>query len=490
MVTMCRMPMRAVLMIGERLNMKRDYLIPAGIFFLSLFLFTWGLNAQEITGFDSRFYLFAKEMLQNGMSWFPTTYYQPYPDYPVTSTVLIYLGAKIFGGLNKLIAVLPSAIAAAWTVVLTYRIGTLRDRHWGLVAVCFMLMTLMFLKCARAISLDMYIAMTSAWCFYLIYSADLQNKRATMGVYLLLALSFAFRGPIGLVMPAGVVCSYYFIDRQWKKLIVFGLGALAVLAVSTAILFYLAYHAAGVAFMQDVIRMQVAGRIDNAYQPIYFYFTNSIGNYAISYPLALFSIILVLLGMRTASSPDSRFRREDVALLLKLLGWALIIIVGMTIPGDKKSRYILPMVPAIALIAAYPFAQKIRKLKQLWVLAIITLVLDVFYIQFIERYFSAYDKTAQFVQAIEDMRAKAHAKLVFYREQSDGTPIKYQVYNQQGDVPVFLATEGELLNYKQPAFFVTSEDYFASLPEPVLSYFNIIARGKVGHVMMVMFVRK
>jgi 4-amino-4-deoxy-L-arabinose transferase-like glycosyltransferase len=456
------------------------------LFLLSLFLFTWGLVTQEITSFDSRFYLFAKEMWRNGISWFPTTYGQPYPDYPVTSTLLIYLSAKLFGGLNKLTAVLPSAIAAAWTVTLTYRIGALRDRFWGLAAVCFTLITLMFLKSARGISLDMYPAMITTWCFYLVYANEMKPSRHVRWIYLLLAVSFAFRGPIGLVMPAGVVCSYYFLNRDWKKLILFGISALIILAACTAALFFAAYHAGGTPFLQDVIRMQVAGRIDNPYLPIYFYFTNSLGNYALSYPLALIALVVL-----TISGFFSRLKKSvDAALLLKLLGWTVIILIGMSIPGDKKARYILPMVPAIALIAAYPFAKKMQSARSIAILFFVAVSLDAIYIKAVEPYLMTFDKAQQFVVTMEMMRAKAGAKLVFYREQPDGTPIKYQIYNQQGDNPDFISSEQQLLNFKSPAFFITSADYFSQLPASTVKHFNIIARDRVGHVMMVVFVRK
>jgi 4-amino-4-deoxy-L-arabinose transferase-like glycosyltransferase len=369
----------------------------------------------------------------------------------------------------------------------------------------------------------MYPTMITAWCFYTIYKSspdETQNVSSGLRVarskfcflkftpgltiiYFLLALSFVFRGPIGLVMPAGVVCSYYLLDRQWKKLILFGIGALCVLAVCTGLLFLMAYHSGGETFLQDVIRMQVAGRIDNSYQPIYFYFTNSLGNYAISYPLALLVILSVAKDLpmaqlsvrevprRDPSSKKNALRtpRDDISLLLKLLGWTLIILIGMSIPGDKKARYILPMVPAIALIAAYPFAQKMRKTGDIIILFIVTLALDAAYIKVVEPYFLTYDKSAAFVTTIETMRAKADAKIVFYKERPDGTPIKYQVYNQQHDIPVFIDTEQQLLNYKQPAYFITSEDYFSQLSPKTLSHFSIIARDKVGHVMMVVFVR-
>lgn len=460
---------------------NQSYLIIGMVFLISLLIFTAGLNAQEVTSFDTRFYLFAKEMLRNGMGWFPTTYGEPYPDYPVTSTLLIYVSATMFGGLNKLTAVLPSAMAAACTVALTYLVGALQNRKWGLIAASFMLMTLMFLKSARAISLDMYPALFTAWCFYLVYKADLRQSEVTKCIYLLLALSFAFRGPIGLVMPAGVISSYYLLNRNWKKLIYFGTAALMVLVICTAVLFVIAYYVGGHPFLQDVIRMQFAGRIENTYQPLYFYFTNSIGNYAVSYPLAW----LVILGMIGAHRKQDK---KNLDLIIKLAGWMLVILIGMSIPGDKKARYILPMVPAIALIAAYPFAQKI-KMRGMVILFAATFLLDAIYIVKVEPYFIAHEGAKEFVTQVEMLRAKTNAALVFYRENPDGTPIKYQIYNQRGDTPVFIKDEQQLLSYELPAVFITSEDFFSQLSLTAFKQFKIVMRGRLGHVQMVVFKR-
>jgi len=41
--------------------------------------------------------------------------------------------------------------------------------------------------------------------------------------------------------------------------------------------------------------------------------------------------------------------------VIYLLVWVLVVMVGLSIPTTKKVRYLLPMVPAIAALAAYPF---------------------------------------------------------------------------------------------------------------------------------------
>jgi 4-amino-4-deoxy-L-arabinose transferase-like glycosyltransferase len=108
-------------------DLRRDSLL---IFFLGLGIFTAALDGEFIS-LQARFALFAQEMLRNGPSFFPTTYGIPYPDYPATSTFLIYLVSLPFGRVTPFTAVLPTAITSALILVVMYRIGATRSRNWG-----------------------------------------------------------------------------------------------------------------------------------------------------------------------------------------------------------------------------------------------------------------------------------------------------------------------------------------------------------------------
>lgn len=171
------------------LSAKRFLAIP--LFLFTLLLFTYGIASQEVIGFESRFYLFALEMWQRGFTWFPTTYQQPYADYPVGYTFLIYLAANIAGELNKLIAILPSAITAALTVTMTYQIGKLHDKNWGIMAAGLLILTFTFFKSARTLSLDIFPVFITTTCFYIAYLAQLNKKKSFfMGAYQSFATRF------------------------------------------------------------------------------------------------------------------------------------------------------------------------------------------------------------------------------------------------------------------------------------------------------------
>ena len=154
-------------------DLRRDSLL---IFFLGIGIFTIALDGEFISS-QARFALLAQEMLRNGPSFFPTTYGSPYPDYPATSTFLIYLVSLPFGRVTPFTAVLPTAVVSALVLVVTYRIGATISRQWGWTAVLLTLFTHLFLTESRSISLDQYNALATTLCFYLIYSADIYGKR-------------------------------------------------------------------------------------------------------------------------------------------------------------------------------------------------------------------------------------------------------------------------------------------------------------------------
>ncbi len=521
------------------------------IFALSLALFTVGLSGQEIISFDTRFYLFALEMWRHGVSWFPTTYGQPYPDYPVASTLLIYVSSLLFGGLNKFTAVLPSAVAAALAVLMTYKIGQQHQRKIGLYAVFMLIATLAFFKSARGIALDMYPTLITACCFYLVDAASVKASSRKWWIYPLFVLSFIFRGPIGLVMPTGVVCVYYLLDGKFKQSLLTGCYALLLLVACSSALLMLAYHAGGNVFLQDVLRMEVMGRMGSQFLPLYFYFTDSLLSYALSYPFAL----IVMFGVAGAVI-SRKTMTDDTRFLLKLTGWVLVIMLGMTVPGDKKVRYILPMAPALALLAAslwtlpvrsrymalahhftvffflllpgmlavatgylwylsagfgltdflsyssliiFFIAMQIASLyfyltddsegRLLWVIFFAAACFVATNIFIIEPIEIYVDRTRGFVQAIEEMRLHKQARLAFYRENVDGLPIKYLANMPMEEQPLFIADEAALQLQHEAMVIVTSHEYFERLPPAVRAQFVVIGQGQVGHVKVIVFER-
>lgn len=322
-----------------------------GLGLLALLLFVAGSWHQAIIGFDSRFVVFAQEMLRHGPGFFPTTYGQPYADYLATSTLMTWLLSLPLGQVTSLTAWLPTSIASAVIVILVYRLTAPYSQRWGLLSIALLLLSSTFISETRAVSLDQMLAAIALAVFYLGYAHDhFGAGKRLYWLYLLLILGFAIRGPIGLVIPTGVLCSYYLINRQWRQLFSVGLLALALLAACVGLLLLMAKLSGGESFMQDVIRMQFLGRMDGSEgsSSALYYFTSSLGNYALAYPVALLVLLAVAVGGRRVPTPA-------LQLVLYSAAAGLLVMLGLSIPQAKKARYVLPMLPMAAIIAAYPF---------------------------------------------------------------------------------------------------------------------------------------
>ncbi len=495
-----------------------------GLGLLALVLFIAGNWHQAIIGFDSRFVVFAQEMLRHGPSFFPTTYGQPYADYLATSTVLTWLFSLPLGQVTSLTAWLPTAIASALIVVLVYRLTAPYSVRWGLLSIAMLLLSSTFISETRAVSLDQMLAAVALAVFYLGYAHDhFASPKRLHWLFLLLIIGFAIRGPIGLVIPTGVLCSYYLLNRQWRQLFTFGLIALALLAACVGLLLLLAKLSGGEGFMQDVIRMQFLGRMDGTEgsSGVLYYFTSSLGNYALAYPLALLVLVAVAVGGRRTPDPA-------LQLVLYCAAAGLLVMLGLSVPQAKKARYILPMLPMAAILAAYPFqvtqgrlfaglralmlgiwtlmpallavglvVARRRYAEQLGSLGLVFSVLGVLqvlallavfnvriratgpafaavlalwttYIVVVEPLERALYDTRTFTLAVKDQITQQPAPVVLHGLGKDAKAIKFMVNFNCDKVPLFTHSSADLAPLQGPAWLVMSAQDFENLQDPRL----------------------
>lgn len=486
---------------------------------VALLLFIAGVYQQAAIGFDSRFVLFAEEMLRHGPSFFPTTYGEPYPDYSAFSTLLIWLLSLPFGTVNAFAAWLPSALASAWIVVLMYRLVAPHSPRWALLSIALLLLTNNFLIETRAVSLDQMLAAVSLAVFYLGYAARYYGapKRGLL-LLALLVLGFAIRGPMGLVIPTGMLCSFYLLSGQWRRLFVFGFQALFLLAACIGLLLWLASLDGGPAFLQEVIRMQFTGRMDGSAgsSSTLYYFSSAFGNYALAYPLAVLVLVAILTTGRQHRGPA-------LQLTLYAVAAGLIVMLGLSVPQAKKARYILPMVPMAAIVAAYPFQVEkgrlfawLRGLMQgLWLILPGLLIAGMFmlhrrfpeelpslgvapylvgalqviavvllfnarwralglagcavlalwssYILIVEPTERVAYDTRAFTRATQQLMQKDPAPLVMHAVGKDGRAIKFMV-NAEGDLqPIFTDTPEQLQGVARPAWVMMDKSTYEAL---------------------------
>ncbi|MGY2327430.1 ArnT family glycosyltransferase [Pseudomonas sp. SDT2931_S440] len=332
-----------------------------GIFLIALLLFTLGIWDQQPQGFDGRWAVFMQEMFRHGASLFPTTYGEPYPDYPGTATYLSYLFARLFGAPNDLANVMPTALASAGVMALIYRLLVPSGRAWALLTVLLTALTAQLLEKSRSVCLDQMISLLCLGCFYLLHSGErLGSRLRQYAIFPLFVVAFAIRGPLGLIEVCGVACVYWALGtartRQeqialLKKVIAHGVIGLILLAGCWWALLKLARISGGDAFVDDVLRMQFTGRLDETGEAFYFYFKLSLYRYFPVVPLALATMIAL------RHKWSARHDDADVQLMLRLAACGLMILLGLSVPHFKRAYYIVPMVPMFAAVAAYGLLQ-------------------------------------------------------------------------------------------------------------------------------------
>jgi len=516
------------------------------IFTTGLFILLFGLSFQEFVGFESRFIVFLKEMLQTGPNFFPTTYYQPYPDYLATTTTIIYFLTNLFGTINKTTVLLPTAITAAGIMVMTYKIGALQNQRLGFIAVGFLLFTTAFIRESRTISMDQYISLITVSCFYLAYSASLlkTHQRLYFIPFLIIA-GFLIRGPIGVVIPTGVLCGFYFLNGDFKKLLTIGSFGALCLFIGGKLLLLAAYHDGGEDFVQQVIGMQVTERLgDISLFSLTYYFMSSLGDYAFAYPIALVVTLGLFKTLCQRSLPPQH------ALLRFCIFWALTILVGLSIATTKRYHYLLSMAPALALISAYLFEPTANKCLLVvkngllflcqWALPITLLVaalivtiyphealtsissltlfdvgilllvapvlacryrLDKEMVAFfigIAAFFSIHiliiepvnqqlNQSYALVQEIEQKRSVMHAGLGFFQLDPDALPIKYLAQLEKPVRPIFIHQESELFAAPTPMVFITKASVWERLPEETKRRLVVVKQDDLGHTPVVIF---
>jgi len=333
--------------------MKNEKFFPLYFFCGAILIFLYGLNSIEIIMIDTRFGLFVREMnVASILSPYPFLYGKVYPDYCSLPIYLMYLSSLLTGAVSQMTLTLPSAIASALLVVMTYRIGKkMLSVRFGALGALLVFMSFEFINIARLASIDVYPALLGTLAFEQSFFAcrDRRGPRYWLLALLFLA-GYAFRGPIGTVIVVAAAVAGVLPFGSVKRLLQVGfIGFGALLLGMTA---YFAWTAAvfSPAFFGQVLHDQLLGRMTSS-RPFWYYFWNGSGSYAITLPMALIAI-----GGYYYRYRQKLFQRSESADRIRfqsLTCYFLLIVLGMSIPGTKHLRYIVGALPPAALLAAY-----------------------------------------------------------------------------------------------------------------------------------------
>ncbi|MDA8170652.1 MAG: glycosyltransferase family 39 protein [Nitrospiraceae bacterium] len=352
---------------------------------IAIALFIAFFELSSFTLFDVDEAVFAqasKEMVQN-RDWITPTYNGAKRfDKPIMIYWLMAGSYKMFG-INEFAARFPSAVAACLLALAVFFFEGMskekahfsgpfiRREKRAFYAALALMLSLFFLAYSHAAVTDMTLTLfitLSLLCFY-VYSSK-GGKGYIYGFYLFAALAFLTKGLIGIIFPAGIAFIYLFLTEGVAaalKKIWSTPGILLFLAVSSP--WYIAcYVANGNEFIRKFFIKQHFDRylhvISGHTGPVYYYIP--------VLALGLFPWIAFLpQGVKNA------FReRKDSPGFLALI-WLSFVVVFFSFAKTKLPDYVLPGVPAAALLISSGISTASGRSGRLsnWFIALVSLAL-------------------------------------------------------------------------------------------------------------------
>ncbi|MBW7996027.1 MAG: glycosyltransferase family 39 protein [Candidatus Glassbacteria bacterium] len=336
--------------------------------YLALLLLCAALYVPNLGGYllfdvdEPRYAETARVMVETG-EWVVPYFNGEYRfEKPVLTYWLIGASYKLFG-VGEFGARLPSALAAAGTVLLTcLAAGRLFSSGTGLAAGAILAVCLQFVGLGRMALTDMHLAffITATLATFVIGIGHPERNRRRLwllGTWFASALAVLTKGPVGLVLPGAVALAYIALSgdiitklRNVPWLTGFALFCLTTLPWYAAVTLRSDFEF----FRTFIIRhnlQRFAGEVAAGGQhvePFYYYVPVVLLGVL---PWTFFLAQAVIVPMRETAVSLVRSRRVSDPRLFPLL-WALGVIGFFSIARAKLPTYVTPAYPALAILLA------------------------------------------------------------------------------------------------------------------------------------------
>lgn len=408
--------------------------------------YLYGLGKLPLLGPDEpRYAQVAREMFLSGDLITPRLGGHTWFEKPALLYWMIVASFKVFG-VSEWTARLGPALCGLLTILAVWFVGREVEKdysHFGFWSVLATASCLGLIVFSRAASFDVVVTMTTTWslAFFLLHELPAtRSKRLLLaGFYAFVGLSLLAKGLVGIVIPFGVVGSYYLLRRSlpersvWLSLI---WGVPLALAISA--IWYgpvIAKH--GWTFIDEFfIQHHFARYVSNKYhhpQPIYFY------------PVIILMLVLpwsvhFISALAKVRRWEWRGRDSLSIVCVFALAWLLLPIVFFSFSGSKLPGYVLPALPGAVLLVSYRLTF-VRNRKWPLVIASVTamavlVVLNFFAAQFARR------ESVRDLLLLADQHGYANAPVIAQR--SDDRSAEFYAYGR-----VVYGPNGEPLTFDE-----------------------------------------
>lgn len=315
---------------------------------VTLFLCFFRLGSVTLFDVDEAVFATAtKEMVGSG-DWITPTYNgENRYDKPILFYWLMAVPYLIFG-VNEFSARFPSAVSALLLVPVVFLfVARFKDERSALYAGTSLALSIYFFIYSHAAVTDMALTLfitLSLVSLFLALSERERSPRADIylyGFYFFSALAFLTKGLIGIVFPFGIGVVFLFITEgasSMKKL--FSVRGVLIFLLVAAPWYLAQLTINGKEFFQQFFMkhhfMRYTGVISGHKGPFYYYIPALI--------IGLFPWVAFLPG-----GIFSAFRTRD-RFLLFAFSWVAFVVLFFSLSTTKLPNYILPAVPAAAIL--------------------------------------------------------------------------------------------------------------------------------------------
>jgi 4-amino-4-deoxy-L-arabinose transferase-like glycosyltransferase len=341
--------------------------------------FFHGLGQLGLVGPDEpRYAQVAREMMGSGDFITPHLYGKPWFEKPILYYWLTVQSYRVLG-VSEIAARLPAALSAILLILAVFTIGwKWRSSQCGMVAALMLASSPICISLGRAASMDMPLtaALTLSLAgFYLGLSIPRGNGSLTHGprkespriwlsvAYSSLGVALLAKGPVGLVLVGLILLSFFALRPEiysWKKLWLIPGGFLF---LSVALPWYiLCFKVNGWAFIKEFLFQHNLARFATDRfqhsQPSWFFLMVIFVGFL---PWSLHFGAACIRDLRRLRHPETRASNSDT---LFFWVWVIVPLVFFSLSRSKLPGYILPIFPAMALLTASYWEDRLKEFSQ------------------------------------------------------------------------------------------------------------------------------
>ena len=343
-------PRSQVLGISE---LQRTRQIVVGLLLLCFLLYFWELGQIPFYNYEeSKEALVVWEIVNNGGWILPLRNGTEIPLKPPLFHWCGALMALLSGRLNEFAVRSPSAVFATATVLVTFFFGQALW-HWrvGLLSALILATSPEWVRWATYARSDMALVFfLTAACvtFFHLWQESAARRRTVYLFYLSVGLATLAKGPLGLIVPGLVVVFFLGIARELRFFSRMRLTEGAVIVFLVAASWYLLalWQGGGEFFRHQILDENAFRFLDNeqggpSRDHAFYYYVPALC--AGMLPWSLF--FPALAHFLYSSRAELRERKLRYPLV-----WGLTGLVFFSLASGKRSNYILPLYPAVALL--------------------------------------------------------------------------------------------------------------------------------------------